>query len=294
MIRVCVVVLLAVCVLPRPVVAGGATDRERDGLVGAVHTVVTEAAQLVRHNGQWQEEGQVRVDASVYDANGNVTEKLSYHPDGTLAVRATRVYDAAGKLTKETLSNPDGSLWRTALYSYDAAGHLREVAHYAADGSPLFRDVHAYDAQGNLVEFSSVEPDGTPLRKSVYAYGPQGRVVEKKVYDASDPSPTARNTYTYDAAGRLRELATYGRAGTLSSKWVYAYDARGNQVEWVAYQPDGSVSQKQTYTYEWDAAGNWVKKVVSELMTAGDLTSVEPSEVIYRTITYYANEEGTE
>ncbi|MCS6926127.1 MAG: hypothetical protein NZ578_09540 [Candidatus Binatia bacterium] len=282
-----VVVFLGTDVLLSPAAAVGTAGREQDGLVGPVHTVITEMAQLTRENGQWKEEGRVRVNVSVYDVKGNLIEKLSYHPDGVPATRTVRVYDSAGKLVQETATTPDGVLWRTARYSYDATGRLRQVAHYAADGSLLFTDAYTHDAQGNLVEFVSLEPNGTPLRKSVYAYGSRGEVSEHRLYDAADSHPTARTTYTYDTVGRLRELATYGRTGALSSTWVYAYDARGNQSEWVVYQPDGTVAQKQTYTYEYDTRGNWVKKVVSELITPSDAASLEPSEVIYRTITYH-------
>ncbi len=270
------------------------TDRERDGFIGAVHTVVTEMAQLAQQVGQWTEDPRVRVHTSVYDTKGNLTAHTSHHPDGVLAMKQVRTYDAADTLTKEVFYNPDDSLWRTAVYDYDASGNPSKVTHYVADGSLLFTDVYSYDAQGNLVEFFSVEANDTPLRKTVYTYGPQGKMTEKRVYDAHDTAPTATNTYTYDTAGNLVELATYGRSGALSSRWVYAYDDKGNQIQWVEYQPDGSISIKQTYTYEFDATGNWIKKTMAELLTDGDKSSLEPSEVVYRTITYHADEKATQ
>jgi hypothetical protein len=266
------------------------TDREREGLIGAVHTVVTEMAQLTQQEGQWTEDPRVRVHTSVYDTKGNLREHTSHHPDGALAMKQVRTYEATSTLTKEVLYNPDDSLWRTAVYDYDADGNLSKVTHYVADGSLLFTDVYSYDAQGNLAEFFSFEANDTPLRKTFYTYGPQGKMTEKRVYDAHDTTPTATNTYTYDAAGNLTELATYGRSGALSSRWVYAYDDKGNQIQWIAYQPDGSISVKQTYTYEFDATGNWIKKTTSELITDGDTSSLEPSEVTHRTITYHTGE----
>lgn len=269
---------------------GTETDREREGLVGPVHTVVSEMAQLSRQEDHWVEEARVRLQASAYDAKGNLTEQTLYHPDGVLARKSVRTYGTRGTLTKEILYNPDDSIWRQTVYSHDSEGKISEAAHYAADGALAFKDIYTYDAAGNLTEFLSLDPEGYPLRKNVYSYGPGGHVREQAVYDADDALPTARNAYTYDATGNLTEVITYGRAGTLSSRWVYTYDAKGNQTQWIEYRPDGSVSIKQTYTYEFDATGNWIKKVVSEVTTDGDEASLEPSEVIYRTITYYPEE----
>nr|MBA3768735.1 energy transducer TonB [Acidobacteriota bacterium] len=70
---------------------------------------------------------------------------------------------------------------------------------------------------------------------------------------------------------------------------VYKYDERGNISEMTLHAPDGSLIGKETYTYEFDLVGNWTKMTTSVAVIEGGKVNFEPTEVTYRTITYYLN-----
>jgi TonB family protein len=98
-------------------------------------------------------------------------------------------------------------------------------------------------------------------------------------------------TAAYDIKGSKSENAYYPVAGeTLTGREVYKYDEKGNISEMTLHAPDGSLISKETYTYEFDLVGNWVKMTASVAVIEGGKLSFEPTEITYRTITYYLDE----
>jgi protein TonB len=98
-------------------------------------------------------------------------------------------------------------------------------------------------------------------------------------------------TTTYDQKGTRVDNAYFLEAGgSLTGKEVYKYDERGNIVEMTLRNDDGTLLSKEVYTYEFDAVGNWVKMTTSVAIIEGGQVTFEPSEVTYRTISYYLDE----
>ena len=98
-------------------------------------------------------------------------------------------------------------------------------------------------------------------------------------------------TTTYDQKGNRVDNAYFLEAGgTLTGKEVYKYDDKGNIVEMTLHNADGSLLAKEVYSYEFDAVGNWVKMTTSVAIIEGGKVTFEPSEVTYRTISYFLDE----
>jgi protein TonB len=98
-------------------------------------------------------------------------------------------------------------------------------------------------------------------------------------------------TTTYDQKGtRIDNAYFLAAGGSLTGKEVYKYDARGNIVEMTLHNDDGTLLAKEVYTYEFDAVGNWVKMTTSVAMMEGGKFTFEPSEVTYRTISYFLDQ----
>lgn len=98
-------------------------------------------------------------------------------------------------------------------------------------------------------------------------------------------------TATYDNKGAKVDNAYFLAAGgTLTGKEVYKYDDKGNMVEMTLQNDDGSLQSKETYAYEFDSFGNWTKMTTSVAVIEGGKVSFEPTEVTYRTISYYMDE----
>jgi TonB family protein len=96
---------------------------------------------------------------------------------------------------------------------------------------------------------------------------------------------------SYDAKGRKVENQYFPIAGAnLTGKEVYKYDDKGNISEMTLLNPDGSLLSKEVYKYEFDFAGNWNKMTTAVAVIEGGKMSFEPTEVTYRSIMYYLDE----
>lgn len=95
----------------------------------------------------------------------------------------------------------------------------------------------------------------------------------------------------YDIKGNKIENQYYPVAGdTLTGKEVYKYDDKGNISEMTLLNGDGSLLSREVYKYEFDFAGNWNKMTTSVAVIDGGKQSFEPTEVTYRSIMYYLDE----
>ena len=95
----------------------------------------------------------------------------------------------------------------------------------------------------------------------------------------------------YDLKGNKIENQYFPIAGaTLTGKEVYKYDEKGNISEMTLLNPDGTLLSKEVYKYEFDFAGNWNKMTTSVAVVDSRGITFEPSEVTYRSIMYYLDE----
>lgn len=96
---------------------------------------------------------------------------------------------------------------------------------------------------------------------------------------------------SYDIKGSKVENQYFPIAGAnLTGKEVYKYDEKGNISEMTLLNTDGSLLSKETYKYEFDFAGNWSKMTTAVAVIEGGKMSFEPTEVTYRSIMYYLDE----
>ena len=95
----------------------------------------------------------------------------------------------------------------------------------------------------------------------------------------------------YDIRGNKVENQYFPIAGaTLTGKEVYKYDEKGNISEMTLLNADGSLLSKEVYKYEFDFLGNWNKMTTSVAVVDGRGITFEPTEVTYRSIMYYLDE----
>jgi TonB family protein len=95
----------------------------------------------------------------------------------------------------------------------------------------------------------------------------------------------------YDIKGAKIENAYYPVPGVAATgKEVYKYDDKGNIIEMTLQDEKGTLLSKETYTYEFDQFGNWTKMTTSVAVIENGKITFEPTEVTYRTISYYLDE----
>ena len=175
-------------------------------------------------------------------------------------------------------TNPAPLLFVLLLLSSAASVSARAVLSSAVSG---FRFAHAL-----ILAATDREQDGLvgPVRR---VKTETAKITVKNGKPVEGPRNVLEAT-TYDQKGTRVDNAYFLSAGgSLTGKEVYKYDERGNMVEMTLHNDDGSLLAKEVYNYEFDAVGNWTKMTTSVAVIEGGQISFEPSEVTYRTISYY-------
>jgi tetratricopeptide (TPR) repeat protein len=92
---------------------------------------------------------------------------------------------------------------------------------------------------------------------------------------------------TYGIKGNRVENTSYPIAASLVGKEEYKYDKRGNITEMTLRDDSGAILSREAYSYEFDKFGNWTRMVTSLIVFENGELKREPTEVTYRTLTYY-------
>jgi TonB family protein len=159
----------------------------------------------------------------------------------------------------------------------------------------------AANAQSNLTAKAANAPATSPAVESDRSrdglMGPVRRVRTEvaKLTPAegrqAESKPVVVEIVAYDIKGNKIENQYFPIAGaTLTGKEVYKYDDKGNINEMTMLNPDGSLMSKETYKYEFDFLGNWNKMTTSVAVVDSRGVTFEPTEVTYRSIMYYLDE----
>ena len=149
--------------------------------------------------------------------------------------------------------------------------------------------------------------EGPRVLAQTVTYDAQADTTEDLKYYA-DGSVLFKLVTTRDAGGQKSTGHRYHTDGSLIDKWLIYYHPDGSKSEAYRYSADGRLLQRHAYTSEepvresgfeehsprveelcereFDSRGNWVKEVRFTRSTEAGRSSVEPTTVIYRTITY--------
>ena len=92
---------------------------------------------------------------------------------------------------------------------------------------------------------------------------------------------------TYGIKGNRVENTSYAIETGPVGKEEYKYDERGNITEMTVRDDRGAIFSREAYSYEFDKLGNWTKMVTSLVVFENGELKREPTEVTYRTVTYY-------
>lgn len=159
--------------------------------------------------------------------------------------------------------------------------------------SPTFAQSLTAKSSGFQPNADAVESDRTKDGLS----GPVRRVRTEVVKLASVDNKTVEGkrslleVVAYDIKGNKVENQYYPIVGsTLTGKEVYKYDEKGNISEMTLLNSDGTLLSKEMYKYEFDFAGNWNKMITSVAVIDGGKFTFEPTEITYRSIMYYLDE----
>lgn len=232
-----------------PAAARPKSDAEDEGLRGRVKTVLTESEDLA---GTWSAQGRRPSSMQYFDERGNLVKWVSYNGRGIPDSVAVYGYlDGRRVLHTRSVWHGDGP-----------ARMVGTAAPGPAEGpDPRYSHMlkFKYDGAGRLREQTWFRNDGLRLQRYVYRY----------------------------KGGRKEELVYFAN-GTLGRKHLYTLDDKGNAVGEVVYETgETAPSGRYSYSHEFDAHGNWTRRVSSQWGTKDGKQGYQPHRVYYRTITYY-------
>ncbi|MBC7909439.1 MAG: hypothetical protein H7Y30_03000 [Pyrinomonadaceae bacterium] len=209
------------------------SEREFDGLRGAVKSVVTESAKLLTVNGKQVEEEKQIGSVITYDMAGNEI-KAEFYQDGS-PQRVSVYFDLDGDRAIKTEELRPLNLGRGGI----GGGH----------GNP------------------NVKPDPRFTVKLRYKFDAQGKRIEQTVIN-NVGNTTSRKVHKYDAKGNLKESTTYLGEQKVNQTF-YKSDDKGNFIE-ISVEPDSKYFY--TYL-EFDEKGNWTKRTIKSVFKRKDKTS---------------------
>lgn len=195
---------------------------------------------------------------SVYEAEKNQGELVSFGADGSITSRVTYAYDENGKKVRTEMYGPNGRLNFRSVYHYDKSGNNTEIISFRNDGS-------IYERSSRLFN---------PLNKKVETIGYKG-----------DGSVEYRYVSIMDDAGRIIKGESY-IGNTRDTTFENSYDRNGNLAENVLFDEKLSVREITKWLYEVDSVGNWTKKTTSKWVLKDGKMVPEPLIITERNITY--------
>jgi hypothetical protein len=281
--------------------AKGVPDKERENLVGPVHSVSPRMTQY--YDGEGEGKGTARqLDVVTYDSRGNESERTIYDDYGFLVGKLIVTRDADGIISGSILTDPKRKVLERQVYVY-ADGRLREIVHHDSEDAIGLREVSTYGDDGLLREVTYYEVNDV-VGREVHGYDAHGRGSEVAYFLPDGSKAIApigpclgahRMTYQYDEKGRSARVVAYEPDGTLKKSWQYTYNTKGDMAEEL--NEDSYSHASWTYSYEYDSLGNWTRRIAiikeqpkPQESASGELGRMEPPErrmIHNRKITYY-------
>jgi hypothetical protein len=236
-----------------PAVTRLTTDAQDEGLKGKVKKVIEESED---RSGTWSVQGRKTSSIEYYNQNGALTQRDSYDSQGK-PFQITVYGYVDGKRVSRSKTDSDSESTFSALGPPSAAAG---GAPRKSDPRYEYRFEYKYE-NGKLVERQMFFSNGRKGMRYVYKHSPS----------------------------QFEELV-YTDEGKLNQRYLSILDADGNEVERTNFGVvnfDIYGDRRYKHTYEFDAVGNWTKKVTLKEVKENGVTSWEPAYVSYRTITYY-------
>lgn len=239
-----------------------------------------------------------------WDKKGNNTSITRRNADNTQIDRIEMKYQGDKVAQKTTLSgqnNPTDKI----TYIYDSKGNMIEQDMFMASEYVQFKSIYKYDKQNRKISEISYNKESKKLFETIFTY--EGKNPVKKItYDGKGETEYSED-FTYDKKGNELSRLTYEKFDKSTTLDNYSYDNNGNKISWKVTKNDklfmtatftydkyknttlisvldatGKEVDKREYVYEYDATGNWIKK----------MTKIKgvPQYIAERQIAYYGEE----
>jgi len=232
----------------------------------------------------------------IYDEDGLRMETLRYEAENSMTGRSTYTYCLAEGVAEELHLNAEGQVTQRVVRKSDREGHQLELAIYLTDGRLMMRMVTVLDEQGREKETLICHGHQQPPiirteqdeKGNLHAYE-EGSVELSQLKECGvDAYFAGKLVYEYDESDSPRGYTMYAPDGTPADRFEFIDDKKRRRSE-VAHYNAGELQSREVTEREVDEYGNYVREVISSWVRGRSQTDVlEPTEIHYREITYYA------
>ncbi len=266
-------------------------DLEGINLKGNVKTVRIEKAKLTIENNELKEGKREPQELTTFDTKGYYTEREGL--TNSITRKFANKYYPDGRIKEK--KNLDSSEIQVFNYLKNQVEKVTQLE----DGHILDRWIYTFDDKGNNIKQQYILVDEnlgqrllSPPDTVVYKYDMQGKLSETAYFNANGTGATFpffsmhRYVNVYDGKNRIKERQAYKPDGNLIFKWTYKYNEKDYLEEVTRLSQTLEILSKVTYS-DFDLVGNWTKSNSFKISVVESKTIIEPTEVEYRTITYY-------
>lgn len=247
-------------------------ERIQEQLIGPVKTVLVEFSKMQKIDGQWV-------------AENFRTPWLS------------TTYNRLGYRIIEDQLYVDKSLDFKSIFTYDSPGKLSKGVEYDYKEKLVFQWTYKHQETENKIVETRAFPNGQTFSKITYRYDKTGNLIEEK-HQVTQTNNYFRWVYQHDSLGRKIEESYYlsrpgAKAGMreslLNFRVVFSYDDQGNVIQETRFNAAGQATSDKHFQYKYDKTGNWISQIAKEGVGKPEGSVLEPTEITYRTITYYSS-----
>lgn len=263
-------------------------DREEEGLVGSVESVITTESLLVQ--------------TDRFDAQGRLIERIQRDGEGSRGLGPLRFlyqHDQAGRRIAETVRDGRGALVKETRFAYDDRGD--RSAEVAAWNDGTFENASFYDNDEMHRRIRGIHYNAQQvINRNLYTFDGAGRLMRERFernygYDADENRLMKSNRFDmgyevamrYDERGRIREKVVADLTGLAQGRSEFRYDEQGNQNEERIFTAEGRLTDRKVYRYEYDDKGNWIMEALQWWEVKHSRESLKQFHIRRRTISYY-------
>lgn len=263
-------------------------DREEEGLVGSVESVLTTDSLLVQ--------------TDRFDAQGRLIERIQRGGESSRGLGPLRFlyqHDQAGRRIAETVWDGRGALVKETRFAYDDRGD--RSAEVAAWSDGTFENASFYDNDEMHRRIRGIHYNAQQvINRNLYTFDGAGRLMRERFernyrYDAGGRQAIRSDRFDigyevvmrYDDHGRIREKVVFDLAGLAQGRSEFHYDEHGNQNEERIFNADGRSTDRKAYRYEYDSIGNWIMEALQWWEVRDDRETLKECHIRERSISYY-------
>jgi len=179
----------------------------------------------------------------IYDADGNLLEKVTKDHDGIPESRKEYKYENK-HLISEAAFDGEGNIITEVNYVYDENGNETEIKQYVAEDEKRIRSEFAYDDHSRKKEAYAYNTKDELVAKNLYKLDDKGQVIEIVEEDQFSKSNTV---IEYDEKGNMVSQLESNEAGELNQRILRKFDENDNLIEVAVTIDKHGVGLNQNY-----------------------------------------------